>query len=77
LKEYSQCAFYANLFSDCVDEHLSPEEERARALEIEIQHLKRKYDDDWKRYYPYHLDKEYDDEEGNLYDYGMEDEVDE
>jgi hypothetical protein len=64
LGEYCQCAFYAELFSNCTDEHLSPEEERARALEIEVQHLKRKYGDDWMRYYPYHLDMEYDDEDG-------------
>ena len=46
----------------------------ARALEIEVQHLKRKYEDEWMKYYPYHLDKEYDDEEGNPYKYGWEDE---
>jgi len=74
LGEYCQCAFYAELFSDCIDEHLSPEEERARALEIEVKHLKRKYGDEWMKYYPYHLDKEYDDEEGNPYNYGWEDE---
>jgi hypothetical protein len=37
LGEYGQCAFYDELFADCIDEQLSPEEERARALEIEIQ----------------------------------------
>ena len=76
--EYCQCAFYAELFSDCIHEDLSPEEERARALEIEVQHIKSKYDDDWKKYYPYHLDPDYDDENGNPYDYGYdEDEEDE
>jgi hypothetical protein len=61
-----------------IDEDLSPEEERARYLEIEIRHLKRKYDDDWIRYYPYHLDPEYDDEYGNPYDYDFgDDEEDE
>jgi hypothetical protein len=73
LKDFCQCAFYAELFADCIDENLSPEEERARALEIEIQHLKRKYGEDWMKYYPYHLDKEYDDENGNPYSYGWED----
>jgi hypothetical protein len=76
LGEYCQCAFYAALFADCIDEQLSPEEERARALEIEIQYLKRKYEDDWLKYYPYHLDKEYDDEYGNPYNYGMDEEDD-
>lgn len=77
LGEYCQCAFYAELFEDFEDEELTTEEERRRALEIEIQHLKRKYDDDWMKYYPYHLDPDYDDEEGAPYDYGMDDEDDE
>jgi hypothetical protein len=68
--------FLCRTFSDFIDEHLSPREERARALEIEIQHLKRKYGDGWMRHYPYHLDKEYDDE-GNPHNYGMEDDEDE
>lgn len=76
LKDFCQCAFYAELFADCLDEDLSPEEERARALEIEIQHLKRKYGEDWMKYYPYYLDKEYDDENGNPYSYGWEDDED-
>jgi hypothetical protein len=42
-------------------------------LEIEIKHLKRKYDDDWLKYYPYHLDANYDDENGNPYDHGFRD----
>jgi hypothetical protein len=71
--EYCQCAFYAELYSEMTDEELSPEEERARLLEIEINHLKRKYDDDWMRYYPYHLDAGFDDEDGNPYDYGWDD----
>jgi hypothetical protein len=54
-----------------IDEDLSPEEERARALQIEIQHIKRKYEDDWMKYYPYHLDRNYDDENGKPYDYGF------
>ncbi len=73
LGEYCQCAFYAEFFSGFTDEDedLTPEEERARHLEIEIKHIKRKYGDDWMKYYPYHLDKNYDDEEGNPYDYGF------
>jgi hypothetical protein len=76
LGQYCQCAFYEELFSHFVDEDLSPEEERARALEIEVKHIKRKYGDDWMKYYPYHLDKEYDDENGNPYNYGFDGEED-
>lgn len=77
LGEYCQCAFYAELFKDMIDEELTPEEERRRELEIEVQHIKRKYGDDWMKYYPYHLDAAYDDEYGNPYDYGFgEDEDD-
>jgi len=71
LGEYCQCAFYAGLFEGMVDEDLTPEEERERRLQIEVQHIKRKYGRDWMKYYPYHLDKEYDDEDGNPYDYGF------
>ncbi|MCX6292245.1 MAG: hypothetical protein NT126_10845 [Bacteroidetes bacterium] len=71
LGEYCQCAFYADLFSGFVEEDLSPAEERARELEIEVQHLKRKHCDDWMKYYPYHLDAKYDDENGNPYNYGF------
>ena len=71
LGEYCHCRFYAELCAGFVDEDLTPEEERARELEWEIDHLKKKYGDDWKRYYPYHLDPEYDDEDGNPYDYGF------
>jgi hypothetical protein len=46
-------------------------------LEIEIRHIKRKYDDDWMKYYPYHLDPNYDDENGNPYNYGVGDEDEE
>ena len=77
LKEYCQCAFFAELFKDMIDEDLTPEEERERALEIELKHIKRKYGDDWMKYYPYHLDKNYDDENGNPYDYGFGDEDEE
>lgn len=77
LGDYCQCAFYAELFSGFVNEDLTPEEERARALEIEIRHLKRKYDDDWMKYYPYHLDSEYDHDDGRPYDYGLGEDEDE
>jgi hypothetical protein len=45
--------------------------ERARALEWEISHLKKKYGVEWRNYYPYHLDPAYDDEDGNPYDHGF------
>ncbi|MBK8564108.1 MAG: hypothetical protein IPN76_12415 [Saprospiraceae bacterium] len=76
-EEYCHCAFFAEMFSHFVDEELTPEEERRRHLEIEIRHLKRKYDDDWMKYYPYHLDPNYDDENGNPYDYGFGEDFDE
>ena len=72
LEKYCQCAFYADLFSGFINEDLTAEEERARELEIEITHLKRKHGDEWMKYYPYHLDAKYDDENGNPYDYGFE-----
>jgi hypothetical protein len=75
--EYCQCAFYADLFSGCDDEILSPEEERSRALDIELQHIKRKYGDDWLKYYPYHLDPNYDDENGMPYNYGFDEDEEE
>jgi hypothetical protein len=71
LNEYCQCKFYDELFAQFEDEDLTPEEERARMLDIEVRHIKRKYDDDWQKYYPYHLDKNYDDEDGHPYDYGV------
>jgi hypothetical protein len=77
LGEYCQCAFYEELFSGFIDEDLSHQEERERALEFEIRYLKRKYDDDWWKYYPYHLDKKYDDENGNPHDYGFGEDEDE
>ena len=76
LSEYCQCAFYAELFSGFIEEDLTPEEERARELEIEVNHIKRKYGDEWMKYYPYHLDPGYDDENGDPYDYGLGDEDD-
>jgi hypothetical protein len=71
LGEQCQCTFFAELCKGVIDEDLSPEEERACALQIEIQHIKRKYEDDWMKYYPYHLDPNYDDENGKPYDYGF------
>jgi hypothetical protein len=72
LGEYCHCAFFKEFFKSMVHEDLSPEEERRRMLEIEIKHIKRKYEDDWMKYYPYHLDEKYDDD-GNPYDYGSSD----
>lgn len=74
LAEYCQCAFLAELFPPSDNEDLTPEEERAMQLEIEIRHIQRKYGDDWMKYYPYHLDPTYDDENGDSYDYGFENE---
>ncbi len=62
---------------------LPPDEEdrtasgRARELEIEIQHLKQKYGDDWEKYYPYHLDPNYDDDPENRDDFLFGDDEDE
>lgn len=72
LKEYCQCAFFAELFKDMIFEDLSPEEERRRMLDIEIRHIQRKYGDEWMKYYPYHLDEKYDDENGEPHDYGID-----
>ena len=77
LGEYCQCLYFKEMFADFVDEELSQEETRARALEIELNHIRRKYGDEWMKYYPYHLDAAYDDENGNLYNYGLEVEDDE
>lgn len=68
---YCHCRFFQELWGNFVDEDLSPEEKRARALEIEVAHIKRRYGDDWMKYYPYHLDPKYDDENGNPHDYGF------
>jgi hypothetical protein len=46
-------------------------------FEMEIRYLKRKYEDDWMKYYPYHLDKNYDDENGKPYNYGFDGEEEE
>jgi hypothetical protein len=73
LGEYCQCAFYEAFFSQFEDEELSPEEERARLLQIEITHIQRRHGDEWMKYYPYHLDPEHDDENGNPYNYGFDD----
>lgn len=71
--EACQCAYFEEMSKNWVAENLTPEEERARELEIELQHIKRKYGDDYMKYYPYHLDANYDDENGNPYDYGFGD----
>lgn len=68
---YCHCRFYKELHDGFIDEDLTPEEERARMLEIELEHIKNKYGEDWENYYPYHLDPKYDDEHGHPYDYGM------
>lgn len=73
LGEHCQCEFYAQLFARFEPDTRTPEEQRAAHLEIEVNHIKRKYGDDWMKYYPYHLDAEYDDEDGNPYDYGFGD----
>jgi hypothetical protein len=77
LGEYCQCELFHELFKNFVEEDLSPEQERAKALVQEVQHLKRKHGNDWMKYYPYHLDADYDKENGNPYDYGMSDRDDE
>jgi hypothetical protein len=74
LGEYCQCAFYTHFFSGFTDEELTPEEDRARALEIEISYLKRRHGSNWMMYYPYHLDAQYDDDSGNPFHYGVDDE---
>ncbi|MEA3497291.1 MAG: hypothetical protein U9R42_14785, partial [Bacteroidota bacterium] len=71
LGEYCHCRFYKELFEGFSDEELSPDEERTMQLECETNHLKRKYGNDWMKYYPYHLDPDYDDEKGNPYNYGF------
>jgi hypothetical protein len=77
LGEHCQCTFYQELFKGYIHEELTPEEERVRALEIEVKHIRNKYGDDWMKYYPYHLDKKYDDENGKPYNYGFDDEQEE
>jgi len=74
LGDYCQCRFYEELCAGFIDEELSPEEERARQFDCEINYLKKKHEDDWMKYYPYHLDPAYDDENGNPYNYGFGDE---
>ena len=71
--EYCQCAFYTSIFArDEDEEDLSAEEQRKRDLELEIYLIRKRYGDDWIRYYPYHLDPDYDDEDGNPYNYGFD-----
>lgn len=73
MQEYCHCKFFRELFGSFKKECLSPQEERARSLENEVNYIKIKYGDDWMKYYPYHLDPEYDDNSGNPYDYGFGD----
>jgi hypothetical protein len=68
LGEYCHCEFYQKLAENFVEENVSPEESRRRQLEIEINYLKRKYDADWMKYYPFHLDKDFDDESDDAFD---------
>jgi hypothetical protein len=77
LGDHCECAFFEALFADKTEELLTPEEERSRMLDIEVQHIKKKYGDDWMKYYPYHLDKTYDDENSNPHDYGFGDDEEE
>lgn len=75
LGAYCQCAFFSDLFSGFTeDDESTQEEERARALEIEIMQLKRRHGSEWKKYYPYHLDANYDYENENLFGDGAGDE---
>ncbi len=69
--EHCQCRFFDEMSANWIEEDLTPEEERARELQWEIQYLKKKHGDRWMRYYPYHLDPDYDDENGNPHDYGF------
>jgi hypothetical protein len=71
LNEFCHCAFFKEFFKDMIDEKLTPEEERQRMFDIELQQIKKKYGADWMKFYPYHLNPEYDDEFGNPYNYGF------
>jgi hypothetical protein len=73
LGDKCHCRFFREQFPDTDNEPITPEEERAMELDIEIRHIRKKYDDDWMKYYPYHLDPDYDDEYGNPFDYGFGD----
>lgn len=73
LGDHCQCRFYHELLSGFEEDTRSPEEIRAAELDIEVNHIKRKYGDGWMKYYPYHLDPDYDDENGNPYNYGFGD----
>jgi hypothetical protein len=76
LGEYCPCAYDQRLLSGDNDEYLTPDEERIIELEITVEAIKRKYGDDWLKYYPYHLDPIFDDDDGNPWDYGMGNEED-
>lgn len=41
LGNYCQCAFYIEFFAGQIEEHLTPEEERDRAFEIEVRNIKK------------------------------------
>jgi len=74
LGEYCQCEFFQDLFKNFrEDEELSPEEERDRELEWELEYLRKKHGRNFWKYYPYHLDKHFDDEKGEPFDYGFGD----
>ncbi|MEM1120003.1 MAG: hypothetical protein AAGJ18_06105 [Bacteroidota bacterium] len=75
--EACHCAYFEEMSKNWIEDTRTPEEQRAAELEIELQYLRRKYGDEYMKYYPYHLDPEYDDEEGNPFDYGFGDEDDE
>jgi len=78
LGEYCQCAYFEEIFSRfIVDEDLTPEEERERELEWELEYLRKKHGRDFWKYYPYHLDKHFDDAYGNPFDYGVGDDEEE
>ena len=69
LGQYCQCVLYADLFSNFEEDNRNPQEQRQADLEIEVRNIKRKYGDEWMKYYPYHLDENFDDQYGNPYDY--------
>jgi hypothetical protein len=60
LGEYCQCKFYDEFFSGPEPIEITEDES---IQQIEIQHLKRKYGDQWFRYYLYYFDREEEDED--------------
>ena len=71
--EGCECQYFEELHASFEPDNRTPEEQRLAHLQIEVNHIKRKYGDDYMKYYPYHLDPKYDDENGNPYDYGFGD----